>query len=108
VEADVMNHYDVHHAAYARNVGRLLHGHLLTVGPEDREQVVCIDRVKQINVGIDDTGIYCGVLVYDTNNHVWALYSDGTIEDVDDDYSTVGRHDLSLRTLRTVEKQEVL
>jgi hypothetical protein len=103
-----MNHYDEFHSAYARNLGRMLHGHLLTVGPEDREQVVCIDRIKQVTVGIDDRGIYCGVLVYDTNDHVWALYSDGTIEDVDNDYATAGRHELKLSTLRPVAEGAML
>lgn len=101
-----MNHYDTHHSAYARNVSRMLHGHLLTVGPEDREQVVCIDRVKNVIVGIDRDGIFVGVEVYDTAGGTWTLYGDGLIEDAD--HQNAGRHDIKTETLRTVEQpQEV-
>ena len=101
-------HYSEFHPAYARELDRMLHGHLLTVGPEDREQVVCVDRVKQVTVGIDDRGIYCGIEVYDTTDRVWVLYSDGTIEDVATDYDVVGRHDITFSTLRTVERPQAV
>lgn len=95
-----MNHYDEFHSAYARNLGRMLAGHFLTVGPEDREQVVCVDRVKHVTVGIDRDEIFVGIHVYDTNGTEWILYGDGTI--ADDDDSKVGRHDIKDSTLRAV------
>jgi hypothetical protein len=93
-----MNHSDEFHMAYARNLTRMLAGHFLTVGPEDREQVVCVDRIKDVTVGIDRDGLFAGVTVYDTNGGVWTLYTNGTI--ADDDDSTVGRHDLTFESLR--------
>lgn len=91
-------HYDEFPGAYARNLQRMLHGHLLTVGPEDREQVVTIDRIKDVSVGIDMHGIFVGIDIYDTEGNVWTLYGNGEIENVD--HECVGKHDIKDGTLR--------
>jgi hypothetical protein len=98
-------HYDVHHAAYARNIGRLLHGHMVTVGPEHDERLITIDRIKDVTVGIDRAGIFVGITVYDTAGSIWTVYGDGTIEDVD--HQAAGRHDINWSTLRTLDEAVV-
>jgi hypothetical protein len=87
--------YDSFHAAYARNIERMVAGQTLDVGDNERsieEQTVEIDRIHSVTVGIDAEGIFAAINVIDTEGNGWSLYQDGTISDEDD--QTVGRHEL--------------
>ena len=100
--------YDTHAAAYARNVGRLVAGATLDIGDYEQgipERTVTIDRLKDVVVGIDSAGIFAALHVYDLNENIWTLYSDGTISEYETD-QTVGRHEL--KTLPDPAPQGVL
>jgi hypothetical protein len=97
--------YDEFHFAYARNLGRLVAGITLDVDsvvgwtPEDGEitepRTFTVERLANVTVGVDSTGIFAGLNVIDTDGGKWTLYTDGTISDSED--RTVGRH--TLKTL---------
>ena len=93
--------FDVVHGAYGRNLERMLAGLTLDIGDNETsvpEETVTIDKVSQLVVGIDSTGIFCSVGVRDTDGREWSLYNDGTIADLDD--RVVGRH--SFKTMPEV------
>jgi len=88
--------YDTHHAAYARNVGRLVVGVEIEIGDDEQgipERTVTISHLKDVLVGVDSAGIFAALHVYDLNQNIWTLYSDGTISEYETDV-TVGRHEL--------------
>jgi hypothetical protein len=93
--------FDVVHGAYGRNLERMLSGLTLDIGDNETsvpEETVTIDKVSQIVVGIDSTGIFCSVGVRDTDGREWSLYNDGSVADSDD--RIVGRH--SFKTMPEV------
>jgi len=88
--------YDTIPGAYARNVGRIVGGVVLDIGDNEqgiREQTVTIERIIDVSVGIDSSGIFACLKVRDTDGGEWTLYVDGSVSDVED--QTVGRHTLT-------------
>lgn len=86
---------DEFHAAYARNLSRLVAGMTLDIGDDEQgieEKTVTVDRIRNVVVGVDSAGLFAGVTVRDTEGGEWVLYTDGTLADEND--RTVGRHAL--------------
>lgn len=85
--------YDDFHAAYARNLGRVLNGKTLTVNStrDDGDDItLTVERIKNVTVGIDSKGIFAGITVVDTHGVEFTLYGDGSV--TDDDDRVVGSH----------------
>lgn len=81
------------HSAYAREIERIVAGQTLTVGPEGAEREITVARIRNVIVGIDSTGIFAAINVWDEDDHAWSLYNDGSICEYDTDIE-VGRHNL--------------
>ena len=102
--------FDEYHSAYAREVGRLVAGQTFQIGDNEsgiREREFTVTGIKNVVVGIDSTGIFAAINVYDEDGFAWSLYSDGTICEYETDHE-VGRHNLKTRPLVEPATQQSL
>ena len=76
--------FDTHMAAYARNVQRIVEGTVLDIDDNRRgitEQTVTVDRLINLFVGIDSTGLFVRLNVMDEGGSVGTAYSDRSSHD---------------------------
>lgn len=76
------------------NLSRILVGQTIVVAVDGDEHPVTIDRVGRVDVGIDSSGIFAAIHVFDGEPAEWVLYDDGSIGDADDNF--VGKHSIKL------------